>query len=167
MTDFPGYKVGDDGTVWSRWGTGTRGKMREWKKLTPRTVSHGYLGVTLSRDKKHFQRLCHRLVLEAFRGPCPRGMETRHLNGSPNDNRLVNLQWGTHSENICDKYGHGTAVAGERNGMTKLTETQVREILSLAKCGELSCPKIAKLYGVDRTLIWLIAKRKIWKHIID
>lgn len=53
-------------------------------------------------------RYVHRLVLEAFVGPCPPGMECRHLNGDSGDNHLRNLQWGTPSENQFDKVRHGT-----------------------------------------------------------
>lgn len=53
-------------------------------------------------------RNVHSLVLEAFIGPAPEGMECRHLNGVPGDNRLVNLRWGTSSENNFDQVRHGT-----------------------------------------------------------
>ena len=44
----------------------------------------------------------HRMVLEAFVGPCPEGMQCRHLNDVKNDNRLNNLAWGTRKENSAD-----------------------------------------------------------------
>jgi HNH endonuclease/NUMOD4 motif-containing protein len=50
----------------------------------------------------------HRLVLAAFVGPCPRGLEGCHENGDPSDNRLSNLRWGTHTSNNRDKQRHGT-----------------------------------------------------------
>lgn len=53
-------------------------------------------------------RTVHQLVLEAFVGPIPPGMEVRHLNGDPTDNRLENLAYGTHSENMRDRLAHGT-----------------------------------------------------------
>jgi hypothetical protein len=53
-------------------------------------------------------RFVHQLVLEAFVGPCPPGMECLHANDDATDNRLVNLRWGTHTENVqdCLRNGH-------------------------------------------------------------
>lgn len=53
-------------------------------------------------------RLVHRIVLEAFDGPCPEGQECRHLDGDANNNRRTNLRWGTRSENNDDAVEHGT-----------------------------------------------------------
>ncbi|MEK0325647.1 MAG: NUMOD4 domain-containing protein [Nitrosopumilus sp.] len=41
----------------------------------------------------------HTLVLTAFRGSKPKGMECGHLNDDPVDNRLCNLEWMTHKRN--------------------------------------------------------------------
>lgn len=79
--------------------------------------------------------LVHRLVLESFIGPCPEGMETRHLNGKHDDNRLSNLCWGTQKDNYKDKILHGTHQRGEKNPRTKLINKQVLEIRKLVDCG--------------------------------
>lgn len=50
----------------------------------------------------------HRLVLEAFIGPCPDGMVGCHTDGDPLNNRLDNLRWDTPSNNNRDKRAHGT-----------------------------------------------------------
>lgn len=42
----------------------------------------------------------HRLVCEAFHGPCPTGLETLHLDENGLNNRPENLRWGTHKENL-------------------------------------------------------------------
>lgn len=52
--------------------------------------------------------LVHRLVMEAFVGPCGDGLEVCHNNNIPTDPRLVNLRYGTRSENLLDKRIHGT-----------------------------------------------------------
>ena len=77
--------------------------------LKPGTAGRGYPYVNLMREhKRQKTRDVHRLVLEAFVGPKPDGLVTRHLNGDRLDNRLENLAYGTYSENMADNLRHGT-----------------------------------------------------------
>ncbi len=71
-------------------------------------ITRRYPVVELSLPPGSREHLVHRLVLLAFRGEPPVGNECRHLNGNRTDNRLVNLAWGTHSENSIDQVIHGT-----------------------------------------------------------
>lgn len=48
------------------------------------------------------RRYVHRMVLEAFVGPCPPGMEACHRNCDNQDNRLSNLRWDTPRGNALD-----------------------------------------------------------------
>jgi hypothetical protein len=68
----------------------------------------GYLYVNLKRVGSQSQRAVHRLVLEAFVGPCPPGMEGCHNDGDQLNNRLDNLRWDTPSNNKLDSVRHGT-----------------------------------------------------------
>lgn len=63
--------------------------------------------VALFKDGTRKSFLIHRLVLEAFVGPCPDGLEACHWNDNSADNRLVNLRWDTHSANTQDKLRNG------------------------------------------------------------
>lgn len=67
----------------------------------------GYEFVVLSKAAKLKPRNIHRIVLEAFVGPCPHGYETRHKDGVRTNNVLSNLCWGTSSENNFDIRRHG------------------------------------------------------------
>ena len=67
----------------------------------------GYALVSFPTPNGPRQRFVHRVVLEAFVGPRPEGMECRHLDGNPLNNRLENLCWGTPSENAWDRVHHG------------------------------------------------------------
>lgn len=79
------------------------------EKLLKATVNKlGYLLVSLYRDGKGNTRRVHRLVLEAFTGPCLAGEEGCHNDGDPANNRLDNLRWGTASSNALDRVVHGT-----------------------------------------------------------
>lgn len=76
--------------------------------LRPYPDSKGYLYVKISQHGKRRNRFVHQLVLSAFRGQIPDGMEGCHNDGCPSNNRLDNLRWDTRSENHRDKRIHGT-----------------------------------------------------------
>ena len=86
--------------------TGVRKTLRG-RVLIPSPKKSGHLSVGLWIDGKEHRRQVHRLVLEAFTGPRPAGLEACHRNGIPTDNRAVNLRWDTHSENALDVVRHG------------------------------------------------------------
>lgn len=72
--------------------------------LKPCLNRAGYPHVNLSgRNRK-----VHHLVLEAFAGSRPEGMEACHGPGGQTDNRLANLRWGSKSENNLDQVRAGT-----------------------------------------------------------
>lgn len=68
----------------------------------------GYRQVSLWRDGGGHSLFVHALVAQAFIGPRPEGLEVRHLNGDPLDNRPENLAYGTGSDNRADSIRHGT-----------------------------------------------------------
>lgn len=73
--------------------------------LRPSSVRTGHLYVVLGHGKSGVP--VHQLVMRAFVGNPPNGMEVRHLNGDPADNRLENLKYGTRTENILDVFYQG------------------------------------------------------------
>jgi hypothetical protein len=72
--------------------------------LRPGKTASGHVSVALGLGNS---RLVHQLVLEAFVGPRPERHEVLHLNHIPSDNRLVNLKYGTRSENLRMDYAAG------------------------------------------------------------
>jgi hypothetical protein len=56
----------------------------------------------------------HQLVAEAFIGPCPLGQEVRHLNDDHDDNRLVNLEYGSHARNMVEMGLNGKSPHGNK-----------------------------------------------------
>ncbi len=76
--------------------------------LRPGPQRRGYLTVSLTdADGCVRSRRVHQLVLGAFVGPRADGMEVLHNNDVPGDNRLVNLRYGTRSDNQRDIYRNG------------------------------------------------------------
>lgn len=64
--------------------------------------SRCYPQVVLCKETRRKTKSVHRLVMETFVGPCPKGMEVLHINGVAYDCRLENLRYGTHSENVIE-----------------------------------------------------------------
>lgn len=97
------YEVSDMGRL-----RGVRRRGSAGGVISPAMHPSGHLYVGLHNGVRTSAQL-HRVVLEAFIGPCPDGMEALHINGNPADNRVGNLRWGTRSENQIDRVRHGTS----------------------------------------------------------
>lgn len=109
--DIPGftgrYQVSDLGRVRSvDHLVITSNRIYRWKGkvLSPGLCSGGHLSVAVGRGNT---KMVHILVMLAFVGPPPLFMEVLHLNEQPADNRLVNLRYGTRSENMKMDYASG------------------------------------------------------------
>lgn len=105
------YEVSNDGQVrslarFNRRGIAVPSRMRR----TSKAQAGGYPTVSLCLDGAKFQRTVHRLVMLAFVGECPTGLEVLHSDGDPENNRLSNLSYGTHAENNRDIVRHGRHV---------------------------------------------------------
>ncbi len=157
---YPDYYVDDEGGVYSS-------KYGYIHKLNP-WLSKGYPRVALyvKGDAVGKQIYVSRLVLLAFKGPCPPGMECRHLNGVRTDSRPGNLEWGTSKQNNMDRNTHGTMPIGERHPHSKFTESDVREIRDLYEKDGLTQKEIAKRFGVTTGATYSITKRLTWRHVL-
>jgi len=140
-----------------------------------------YLKVELYMNGQRISRPVHRLVGEAFLGPLPDGLQTRHLNGNGHDNRVANLKYGTHLENMRDSIEHGTHVslrmkarthcsagheytpentARDRNGsrlcrkcdIAKAMAFQQRELLRREAAGEIT-PHLVREWALSQGLV--------------
>lgn len=173
---FPAYRVGNDGSVWSRFhGRGTGERDSVWKKLKPGTGVGRYGHLTVVLCPGRCTRFVHRLVLEAFVGPRPEGMECRHFpDRDPANNCLENLQWGTRQQNSADSITHGTTNRGQRNPCAKLTDEMIKAIRRRHVPCERGYQKptvgsitwLAKTYGVTRAVIRKIVNGQAWKHVV-
>jgi hypothetical protein len=149
-------------------GTSAKSLMRYPEKIITRCKGKPYLLVSLSPGRcGRVRRWLHRLVLEAFVGPCPDGFQCRHKNGNPTDNRLANLCWGTPTENQRDRVKHGTNTRGEKSPAHKLTNDIVREIRRLHRHGQYGKGSyvLAKRYGVSQGCIDSVVSRRTWNHV--
>jgi hypothetical protein len=129
--------------------------------VKPIKTTTGYVAVNLTGNKCRKQFHIHKLVLEAFVGKAPIGMECCHNNGNRTDARLENLRWDTRINNHADKWNHGTWQGGVNHGNAKLTNEQVKEI----KKGNLPIKQLAQMFNVSIGCINKIRYGEAWKHI--
>jgi len=150
------YEVSEFGRVQSlprKTATGIRGG----QILKPWLTTTGYLAVTLCKHNVRYRRTIHRLVGEAFIGPLPPGMHTRHGQNGSGDPGLANICYGTAAENEADKVRDGTSNRGERNGCARLTRALVEEIRSRYAAGE-SGGLLALEYGLSSSHVGELAQ---------
>lgn len=96
----------------------------------------GYPRVTLCKDGVKRRILVHRLVMWAFVGPQPKGIQVRHLDHSKTNNKLNNLCYGTAKENAADmianpKYRHPQGMKGKQHtaeARRRMSESHKRRI---------------------------------------
>jgi hypothetical protein len=168
---FPGYAFSGSGHVLSCWdrmgggrGYGTEAFISEdWHVLTPQE-NDGYMSVTVAGKPYRV----HRLVLEAFIGPCPANMEGCHGDGNRGNNSIPNLRWDTKLENAQDRIKHGTQIKGAKHHKAIHTDAQIEEIKTLSKIvdengkSKYSQRTLAKMYDTTQATIsrYLSGKRR-------
>lgn len=163
---FPDYRVGSDGSVWSKRVSARWGQPPRWTKINGSLADHGYVKVSLFVDGQgKVDKYVHQLVLEAFVGPCPEGMEACHdPDRTRTNNTLSNLRWDTRKGNIADKVTHGTQPFGEDVHCAKLTESQVAEARERYAAGDVTMQAIADDLGVNQITAFDFIRGKTWPH---
>lgn len=103
----------------------------------------------------------HRLVFEAAKRELTEGEVVRHACDNPKCVNPEHLLAGTQADNIKDAVERGRHAKGEQNGKAKLTEDQVRYILSSAE----SQRALAARFQVSRSAVALVRQGVNWKHL--
>lgn len=112
---FENYEVSNLGQVKSL----NYNRTKEAKILRLCKNKDGYLCVHLHKNGKGYAKKVHRLVTAAFI-PNPEGKtEVNHIDGNKTNNRVENLEWATHSENMHHAWETGLCepLTGENHPM--------------------------------------------------
>ena len=110
---IPGYE--------GRYEVSSEGRVKSLMRATPLIMKQvpdkdGYLTLCLQSARRQQTHKVHCLVLLAFEGPRPDGLQVRHLDGRPTNNKRGNLRYGTSQENTADSMAHGTFNFNGRRG---------------------------------------------------
>jgi len=91
-------------------------KPRSENILKPRRSKGGYDTCALSLNGKREQIKVHRLVLKHFALNPENKPYVNHIDSNPNNNRIENLEWCTHNENMKHAWeqGYGTITEAQR-----------------------------------------------------
>lgn len=124
---------------------------------------------TSSRLPKGYGRfgstLAHRYVYELTHGrEAAEGVVIRHTCDNPPCVNPAHLIAGTYKDNTDDMMRRGRGPIGARQGCSKLTEENVREIRARAAEGE-GHQEIADRFGVTRSNVSAVVRRDRWSHV--
>ena len=162
IPDFPKYEINEDGEIYSLYFNKRREVKQRPPKWNPISRSWGYVTVTINTNKKVYYRYVHRLVFQSFIGPCPAGMEARHLDGNRLNNKLSNLAWGSPKQNSgIDKVVTGTSNRGIKNGGNRLRMEEIDLIIKLIN-NNVELSKIATIFKVSYQHIYNIKRGQKW-----
>ena len=136
----------------------TEGEVRNKKYnrlLTPSPGAGGYLRVNLRRDKKSYPYYIHRLVALAF---LEGEGEVNHIDGNRTNNKVENLEWTTHQQNVQHAFTvlHRTPGRKEKGVRVVYTDGTEKIFSSTKEC--------ALYYNIDRGTIRDYVKYKLTQH---
>lgn len=168
---YPGYAFGSDGSIWScrRVGSKKHEYSNTWRRLkgcVTKRYKSGYVFVAVRSvdDRLRKTRSAHSLILEAFVGPRPTGMEACHNDGDGLNNSIQNLRWDTPASNTNDKLKHGVLAKGESLPHSKLSRRIVLRLRSLP-IEKFDATEEAKRYGVSEPTIYRARSNTTWRHV--
>lgn len=143
IDSYPEYQVSDTGEV----------RSLRLNRALKQSNSHGYKSVSFNRKYNKRHHLVHRLVAEAFLGSS--NLEVNHINGIKSDNRVGNLEWVSHLDNVRHAFKTGLV-----NSAKKLTPTLVTFIILASN--RHSQREVARMFKVSETTVHEILKGKTW-----
>lgn len=163
---FPVHAVDEFGVVWASRVDRSNSRYRRWVRLRGTVLNKGIKGKKTYRryNLKHSDGtiksvLGHVLVLEAFVGPRPLGMEACHDDNDGLNNALENLRWDTPVNNQRDRFKHGTRT------MCITTEEVVKKIRREYRRRVMGYKKLGDKYGLHFVTVAHIVNRRTWKHV--
>ena len=132
----------------------------EWQGSTASAMGYGYL----RRKGKNYY--AHRYAWTLEYGEIPQDMVVRHTCDNPLCCNLEHLVLGTRKQNSQDMVRRGRSSKGAKNGMSRLTEDDVRAIRLKVAQGA-SQASVAREYSLGPMQVSRIVRRLRWEWLED
>lgn len=124
------------------------------------TDNWGYSRLSVVKGK---HTRSHRIAYRLFKGSIPHDKVVMHTCDNPPCINPKHLVLGTHSDNHADMMRKDRHCRGERDSKSKLTEADVKEILSSDK----PALELADKFKVTKGAIYSVLKRRTWRHLSE
>ena len=125
----------------------------------------GYMVARIRKNKKIVYYSVHRLVASLFiKNPLSKPV-VNHINHNRRDNRVENLEWVTHQENMSHMVLSNRSAKGSCNASSKLDEIKVLSIRTMKDHNDWTDRKLGLAFGVSHTTIQNARKGYLWKHV--
>ena len=128
------------------------------RKLKPQPNGKGYLRVIIG-GHRYF---VHRLVAQKYVPNPENKLQVNHKDGNKLNNYYENLEWVTSQEDRNHAVENDLHLCGARCSWSKLTSSQVLEILN---DDVHTFTELGKMYNVNRNTIRDIKMGKTWKQL--
>lgn len=160
------YYVSNFGRIRSLYRKTVNRSIRE-RILKQNVCEWGYCTTTFSVGRRRNKVVTHKIVALAFLPNPENKPHVNHINGIKTDNRVENLEWCTHSENMQHAYDTGlNKNHGLNHNKNKLTLEQVLLIKRYYMIYKKKNYKAVSVkFNVSNTTIRRIATGKMWNHI--
>lgn len=131
--------------------------------LIPCMDARGYLNFSVRDCGKPKTLLIHREVAKAFIPNPHKYPLVRHLNDVKTENTVLNLAWGTYSDNRMDGIYNGKHfhVPGKRPAQAKLSKAEVLAVIESSH----SNAELGRIYNVTESTICKIRIGRTWTKI--
>lgn len=126
---------------------------------------YGQMRIGSMTDGTRCLRTTHRISMEIVLGEeIPKDSVVCHTCDNPACVNPRHLFLGTHDDNVQDRVRKNRSATGSGNGRSKLTESDVREIVTRMRKGN-PITNIAKKYAVTNKVIQNIRDGKTWVRV--
>jgi len=144
IPNYPNYSITEDGKVWSH-------NYQRWIKGHKNWA--GYIRITLCKDGKAKAHSAHRLVAETHINNKEDKKYINHINGDKADNRVINLEWVTPSENNKHSWLNGFSKVS--NNAIKATIDRNSKIVLDTQTGVFydSCKEASKILSFNENTL--------------